>query len=92
MVIKSNDLDDKNYLISGKLVTWASGIASALLVAAILGITSWLTSMYVEIRSHGERIAVLEAQMIHVTHKLETIDTKLDRLLDMERQHRTGRP
>jgi len=73
---------DKIIPTNGKLSWWLLGVFGTL---ATGGASAWLTSVHSLGRIHGEKIAVLEAQMLEQRHQLERIDRKLDRLL--ERDH-----
>ena len=57
-------------------------VCSSLIVAAFSGGVTWLTHLNSELRSHGERIAVQDAQLAAMQKTLDTISRKLDRLLE----------
>lgn len=62
-----------------KLTYWLLGILGTLFTG---GASAWLSSTHSVSRIHGEKIAVLENQMVEQKHQLERIDRKLDRLLE----------
>lgn len=66
---------------NGKLTWWLLGILGTVVTG---GASAWLTSMHSFTRIHGEKIAVLETQMLEQKHQLERIDGKLDRLLEQK--------
>lgn len=66
---------------NGKLTYWLLGVLGTLFTGGALG---WLTSMNSISRSHGERIAVIESQIIEQKAQLDKIDHKLDRILEQK--------
>ncbi len=74
-------------LAAPNLSRWLLGLigslVAGLLLAAILGGVSWLTSLYTLTHFHGEKIAVLESQIADQRRQLDRIDQKLDQLLRM---------
>jgi len=66
---------------NGKLTWWLLGLFGTVTTG---GASAWLTSVHSLTRIHGEKIAVLETQMLEQKHQLERIDHKLDRLLEQK--------
>jgi hypothetical protein len=64
---------------NGKTTWWIIGLLTTIVVG---GSSSWVGSTYSQIRQHGERIAVLEAQLRETHDQLDHINRKLDRLLE----------
>lgn len=83
---------DPEIKVSRKAVfAWAAGIVSALLVALILAFAGWLTSMHNQMAIFETRITVLERQGASQDQRLEKIEQKLDRLLElMQRRPNPG--
>lgn len=67
-----------NSIPHGHLLWWLLGILGTLFTGSA---SAWLSSMHTLTRQHGERIAVLEAQLEGQRQQLDRIDRKLDRLL-----------
>ncbi len=64
---------------NGKTTWWILG----LLTTAIIGAGSgWVGTTTTQLRIHGERIAVMEAQNQDTREQLQRINRKLDQLLD----------
>jgi hypothetical protein len=70
---------------NGKLVYWVLGLLATLLTGTATG---WVTSTHATTRVHGEKIAVLESQMLEQKNQLERIDRKLDRVLENQKENR----
>jgi hypothetical protein len=66
-------------LNGSKLLWWVIGTVTTLAVGATTGTLATL-------RSHTERIAVLESQLSDTRHQLQRIEGKLDHLLDQWRK------
>jgi hypothetical protein len=66
---------------NGKITYWLLGLLGTILTGASV---AWLTNINTLTRSQGERIAVLESQMIDQRHQLERMDHKLDRILEQK--------
>lgn len=73
--------DPRGVYVSGKLLSWVGGLAAA----GIVGLGTWLTSMHSQLQSQERRIAVLESQGADVGRRLDSIERKIDRLLEFER-------
>lgn len=73
--------DNRGVYLSGKLLTWIGGLAAA----GIVALGTWLTSMHSQLQSQERRIAVLESQGADVGRRLDSIERKIDRLLEFER-------
>ena len=57
-------------------------VVAGLVLAVVTGFAAWLTHINSEVRSHGEKLAVQESQMIDVRRTLDSMNHKLDRLLE----------
>jgi hypothetical protein len=68
---------------NGKMTWWIIGLLSTIVIG---GGSSWVGSVYTQIRHHGERIAVLEAQIQDSRQQLQRINHKLDQLLERQAQ------
>lgn len=73
-----------------RIVTWAAGLAATLIAAGFIGFVTWLTSMYHEVRDHGQKIAVLESQGQAQERRLEKIEQKIDRLIELVQRQKAG--
>jgi hypothetical protein len=66
---------------NGKLSYWLLGLLGTVFTT---GSVAWLTNINTLTRSQGERIAVLESQMVDQRNQLERMDHKLDRILEQK--------
>lgn len=72
---------------------WIGGIVAtvtaSLFVSIVVGVSTWFAGQVATTRDHGQRIAVLESQMVDVRqqlskieHRTESIDQKMDRVIE----------
>jgi hypothetical protein len=64
---------------NGKATWWIIGLLTTVVLGASSG---WVGSIYSQVRQHGERLAVLEAQVHDTRDQLQHINRKLDQLLE----------
>lgn len=66
------------------------GIVSTLFVSLVVGFSTWLTSMHNQMAIFETRITVLERQGASQDQRLEKIEQKLDRLLELMQRRAAG--
>jgi hypothetical protein len=64
---------------NGKTTWWIIGLLTTVVLG---GSSGWVGSIYSQVRQHGERLAVLEAQVHDTREQLGHINRKLDLLLE----------
>jgi hypothetical protein len=66
---------------TNKLLYWLLGLLGTIVTG---GSVAWLTNINNLTRTHGERIAVMETQILDQKSQLDRIDHKLDRILEQK--------